>query len=223
MEHARSSAPRLLIERQPQLGGRLLLVGSHCDLMHYHATVPLAEAHLQCWMPGATWTETDMVTIETKRLILRQWTSSDIDAFTQYYADEDSARYVGGRKNPEQAWRHLALLIGHWHLKGFGYWAVEEKEHARFIGCVGLWQSPGWPELELGYWLIRAQQGKGYATEACLRCIDYAREFVRAPSLVSYIDPDNTPSIQLARRLGAKYEPAIMLAGYGSHSVYRHF
>ena len=68
-----------------------------------------------------------MESIETKRLRLRQWNADDFGDFARYYADEDNARYVGGQKDPERAWRHLALQIGHWTLKGFGYWAVDEK------------------------------------------------------------------------------------------------
>ena len=164
-----------------------------------------------------------MESIETERLRLRQWHAGDFEAFARYYADEDNARYVGGQKDAEGAWRHMALQIGHWMLKGFGYWAVDEKATGDFVGCVGLWQSPGWPELELGYWLLREHQGKGYAAEASLRCIAYARESLRAHSLVSYIDPRNDASVRLARRLGAVYEATIELASYGPHCVYRHF
>lgn len=164
-----------------------------------------------------------MASIETKRLRLRQWAESDFPNFARYYADEDNARYVGGQKDADQAWRHMALQIGHWTLKGFGYWAVEERDTCDFVGCAGLWKSPGWPELELGYWLVKEHQGKGYAVEACLRCIDYAREDLNARSLVSYIDPLNEPSIRLAKRLGAVFEATIELASYGPHCVFRHF
>jgi RimJ/RimL family protein N-acetyltransferase len=164
-----------------------------------------------------------MESIETQRLKLRQWTERDFGSFALFYADADNARYVGGKKTSEQAWRHMALQLGHWQLKGFGYWAVEEKNTRDFVGCVGLWQSPGWPEMELGYWLVKAQQGKGYAFEACERCKTYAREVLHARSLVSYIDPANTASIRLAQRLGATYEDTIELLSYGPHCVYRHF
>ncbi len=164
-----------------------------------------------------------METIETERLRLRQWNASDFDDVARYYADDDNARYVGGRKDPDQAWRHMALQIGHWQLNGFGYWALDKKGTGDFVGCAGLWRSPGWPELELGYWLLKEHQGKGYATEACLRCIEYAREVLRTSSLVSYIDPSNEPSIQLAIRLGAVREDTIELASHGPHCVYRHF
>ena len=164
-----------------------------------------------------------MDSLETARLRLRQWDEGDYEAFARYYADAESARFVGGRKDPDQAWRHMALQVGHWQLRGFGYWAIEEKSTRSFVGSAGLWQSPGWPKLELGYWLVRDQQGKGYAHEACLRCIEYARATLRARSLVSYIDPRNEPSIRLARRLGAVYDRTIELASHGPHAVYRHF
>lgn len=161
--------------------------------------------------------------IDTERLRLRQWRKEDFDFFSEYYADEENAKYVGGQKNIDDAWRHFALQIGHWQLKGFGYWAVEEKRSGKFAGCVGLWHSPGWPELELGYWLLSAYQGQGYAREAALSCKAYAREVLEAPSLVSYIHPSNAPSIKLAQSLGATYERTIQLLDHGPHCVYRHF
>ncbi len=164
-----------------------------------------------------------MEQIETPRLRMRQWQPRDYPAFARYYADETLARYVGGRKDAEQAWRHLALQVGHWALKGFGYWAVEDKASAQLAGCVGLWQSPGWPELELGYWIMQEHQGKGYAFEACQRAIHVARHALNSDSLVSYIDPANAPSIHLAERLGAVHDGTIELASFGPHCVYRHF
>lgn len=59
--------------------------------------------------------------------------------------------------------------------------------------------------------------------EAAKICIEYARDIVKASSLVSYIDPCNIPSIKLAERLGAKYEEIIELANHGPHCVYRYF
>ena len=164
-----------------------------------------------------------MEPIETERLILRQWNADDFADFARYYSDEVNARYVGGQKDADAAWRHMALQIGHWQLKGFGYWAVDEKATGDFVGCVGLWQSPGWPELELGYWLVPEHQGKGYAREGCLRCRDFARDVLRARSLVSYIDPSNARSIRLAESIGARREQTIELLKYGPHCVYRHF
>jgi RimJ/RimL family protein N-acetyltransferase len=133
--------------------------------------------------------------LKTERLLLRQWEQRDFEFYAEYYADEEAARYVGGHCDRDKAWRRMAMLIGHWALRGYGLWAVEEKETGSFVGCVGLWFSDGWPELELGYWLRREMQGKGYALEAARASRDYAFEVVGADTLVSYVHrTTNLPS-----------------------------
>jgi len=82
-----------------------------------------------------------MIKLETERLALRPWTEDDFDSLAIFYSDRLNAKYVGGLKNSDEAWRALATHIGHWQLKGFGYWAVDERISGEFVGCVGLWQS----------------------------------------------------------------------------------
>lgn len=163
-----------------------------------------------------------MEQLETDRLRLRHWLEKDFDAYASYYADEETARFVGGTHTRDKAWRRMASELGHWALRGFGYWAVEEKATGALVGCVGLWLPEGWPELELGYWLLPQMQGMGYAAEAGRRALDYAYAELGVDTLVSYIDPDNEPSIRLAERLGGRYEETIELLDFGPHRVYRY-
>ncbi len=160
--------------------------------------------------------------LRTERLLLRQWRMSDFEVYERYYSDIRTARYVGGVLSPDRAWRHMAAVIGHWELMGFGYWAVEELETGTFVGCVGLWKSHGWPELELGYWLTGATVGKGYATEAGQASLDYAYGVLGVDTLVSYIAPSNARSKRVAVRLGATLETEIDLLDCGRHCVYRY-
>lgn len=160
--------------------------------------------------------------IATGRLVLRQFRQDDFEVYAQYYADPHTARFVGGQMSREQAWRHMAAVVGHWSLKGFGQWAVEEKSSGEVIGCVGLWEPEGWPERELGYWLVESAQGNGYATEAALAAREHAYVALGATTLVSYIDPSNEPSKRVAERLGAWLEDTIALLDLGPHCVYRH-
>ena len=102
------------------------------------------------------------------------------------------------------------------------FWAVEEKISGDFIGAIGLWEPEGWPELEVGYWLVESVHGKGYATEAAIKARDHAYNHLGAKTLVSYIDPDNEPSKAVAIRMGAKLESSIELLDLGPHCVYRH-
>lgn len=122
----------------------------------------------------------------------------------------------------DKAWRHFAAVVGHWSLKGFGFWAVDEKATERFVGCVGLWEPQGWPELELGYWLTPDAQGNGYAVEAAQRARQVAFQDLNARSFVSYIDPENAPSIRVAETLGANREAAVDLLDLGKHLVFRY-
>lgn len=165
----------------------------------------------------------NFVELETPRLRLRHWREADFDTYADYYQDEANARFVGGVCSREDAWRRMAAVVGHWVLRGHGYWAVEDKETGNIVGSVGLWRPEGWQELELGYWLTANGQGKGYATEAGKACKDYAKDVLKSESLVSYIDPDNHASKLVAERLGARYEKTIELVTFGPHCVYRYW
>ena len=151
------------------------------------------------------------------------WAPEDYPAYAAFYAEPEATRFVGGRKDEEMAWRHLAMQIGHWQLQGYGYYAVEEKASSTFVGCVGIWKSVAWPETELGYWVVPSAQGKGLALEAAKAVLAEARTTAAITSLVSYIDPNNGPSIRLAQRLGAVEDGCIELASFGPHLVFRHF
>lgn len=164
-----------------------------------------------------------MIGLETERLIFRQWKNSDFEAFAEFYSDEQNARFVGGVKKPEDAWRLMAAYAGHYSLKGFSYLATVEKNSNRLVGTVGLWDSDPWPEHELGYWLLPAAQGTGMGVEAGIAVRDFARQELQLPSLVSYIDPANEPSKKLALKLGAQPDGIIELLDYGPHEVYRHW
>ena len=105
--------------------------------------------------------------LETERLILREFSPDDFEAFAAFMADEDVTRYLTGRPmSRADAWRSLASSIGHWHLRGYGTWAVERKEDKAFMGRVGMINPEGWPGLEIGWTLGKPHWGKGYATEA---------------------------------------------------------
>ena len=114
--------------------------------------------------------------IETERLILRGFRSSDINAYTKMCADPEVMKYIstGEILSKEESWRSLAFMIGHWELRKFGMWAVEEKESGQFIGRIGLFNPEGWPGIEVGWTLVKNAWGKGYATEAASCAVEWA-------------------------------------------------
>lgn len=143
--------------------------------------------------------------LETARLLLRVPQAGDFDAFADFMADEESARFLGGAQPRSVAWRSFAAIIGSWPLRGFSLFSVIEKASGRWIGRVGPWQPEGWPGTEVGWGIVRDAGGRGYATEAAVATIDWAFETLGWNEVVHTIQPDNTPSKAVARKLGSRY------------------
>jgi len=160
-------------------------------------------------------------TLETERLRLRPWCSDDLDVLSSFMADRDDTRYIAGPLTREDTWRRIAMFIGHWELRGFGNWAIEEKASGALAGYGGLWMPEGWPEPELMWGLLSAFRGRGYATEAAECARTHAYRKLGWPTIVSYIASANLPSRAVAERLGAKCEGPIELRG-GVADVWRH-
>ncbi|WP_372426224.1 GNAT family N-acetyltransferase [Salinarimonas chemoclinalis] len=151
--------------------------------------------------------------LETERLVLRGWREADFEPFAAFYADEESARHVGGLADRIDAWRRMASYAGHWQLRGYGFWALEEKASGEFVGYCGLWFPEGWPEPEVGWGLMPAFRGRGHVGEAALRARAYAYGTLGWTTLISSIDPDNHASARVAQRLGAWRDGTFDLRG----------
>jgi RimJ/RimL family protein N-acetyltransferase len=140
--------------------------------------------------------------LETERLVLRAWRAGDFDSLATFYADIETMRFLGGVMERADAWRSLAAAIGHWQLRGYGTWAVERPSDGALVGRVGMIHPHGWPGLEVGWTLGKPFWGQGYASEAAAAALRYAFLTQPVDRIISCIDPDNTPSQAVARRIG---------------------
>jgi RimJ/RimL family protein N-acetyltransferase len=145
-------------------------------------------------------------TLETDRLVLRAFRQDDFPAYAAIVGDPPVMRFIGdGRPlSPPDAWRNMAVILGHWQLRGYGLWAVEEKGTGELIGRIGCWNPEGWPGLEVGWLLRRASWGRGYATEGGRAALAFAFTALSAGRVISLIHPDNAPSVKVAGRLGER-------------------
>jgi RimJ/RimL family protein N-acetyltransferase len=159
--------------------------------------------------------------LETARLRLRPWREEDFDPFAVFCADEESRRYLGGVSDRSDAWRSMAVIAGHWTLRGYGIWVIEDKATGAFAGYSGLWNPEGWPGQEVTWSVCAAFRRRGYAVEAAQRARDFAYDELKWPTAVSVIHPGNTASQRVAARLGAAVEKRTELRG-SPVDVYRH-
>ena len=152
--------------------------------------------------------------LQTDRLILREWELSDFDAYAAMVADPAVMEFLSLTGTPMTrfaAWNSFAVFAGHWRLRGFGFFAVVERETNTFVGHVGPWRPEGWPDLEIGWTLRSEYWGRGYATEAARAAIAYAFDDLRCSRIISLIVPGNERSIAVARRLGERLDGEITL------------
>jgi RimJ/RimL family protein N-acetyltransferase len=161
--------------------------------------------------------------LRTSRLRLRGPSFADFEPVAAFLASERS-RFVGGPRLRRQAWNAFAALVGHWELKGYGMWCVDEGETGSLVGMVGLFDPEGWLAPEIGWWITDpAHEGKGYAREAALAARRYAYGIAGWPAAYSVIDPDNLRSIRLAESLGATVDRTVGADEDGGPAlIYRH-
>ena len=144
--------------------------------------------------------------LETERLVLREPRESDLEAIVAF-GESDRTDYIGGKHDRMGAWRILLAGIGHWALRGYGFWAVETRDGA-FVGRVGVIKNDGWPEPELAWHLFDGFEGRGYAHEAALAARDHAYRVWGMGPLISMIAFENIRSIALGLRLGGRIDPS---------------
>jgi RimJ/RimL family protein N-acetyltransferase len=146
----------------------------------------------------------DSLKIETSRLILRVPRIEDLDPWAAMMADEEAAKFIGGVAAPSVTWRGLMTMIGAWHATGFAMFSVIEKSTGRWVGRLGPWQPLGWPGTEVGWAIAREYWGRGYAPEGAEAATDWAFTHLGWTDVIHSIDPANTASQAVARKLGSR-------------------
>jgi RimJ/RimL family protein N-acetyltransferase len=159
-------------------------------------------------------------TLETDRLVMREFRADDFEPMAMFYADPVS-RFYGGPCGREEAWRKFAMYPGHWTLRGYGPWALELRSTGEYVGLCGLWYPDGWIEPEITWALIPEFHGHGYATEAAGRALRAAYDDFGWNTAISVIALDNAASVAVATRLGARFEAEVEYR-YGRAALYRH-
>ena len=148
-------------------------------------------------------------TIKTDRLILRSFNMADLDGYAKICTDSESMRFIGGALNYEQTLENMAIIQGHWLLRGYGIWAIQSIQTGDFVGRAGLLNLYGWPGIEVCWALSPDHRGKGYASEAAKAAIDWTFNKKVTDRLISLIHPLNVKSIAVAERVGEVFKEQI--------------
>ena len=146
--------------------------------------------------------------LHTDRLILRAPKLADFEHWADFYAT-DRSRFEDGPMTRRDGWNIWAANIALWPLKGYGSFSLDDRATGAYIGEVGIYEPEGYPEPELGWFVVPEAEGKGYAAEAARAVMRWARETFGWDRLINIIDPANTRSVALGLRLGGVIDPAL--------------
>lgn len=152
---------------------------------------------------------TEPPVIGTERLLMRTPRFEDVDRWVEIFADDEIGAGLRAERRPmtaHEAWMDLSILAGHWVLRGFGHWVLEELDGGVVVGRVGLYHPPDWPGMEVGWAIAREHRGRGYAVEAARAACDWAHRELGAERILSLILPENTRSARVAQNLGLAHE-----------------
>jgi ribosomal-protein-alanine N-acetyltransferase len=150
-------------------------------------------------------------TLRTERLRLVPFAARHFEAFAELHADPETVRHIGDGQPLDRvaAWLQLATLLGHWELRGYGVWAVEDAATGELVGRAGLLHPEGWPEAELNWMIAPSMRGRGYATEAARAALDFAFHELGFDRVISLVRPENAASGQVAAKLGGSLDETI--------------
>ncbi len=149
-----------------------------------------------------------MIVIETPRLNLRHFEPTDAPALEAVFCDPAVMRFGGPPRTSAWIRDIVAQTIDRDYPEfGFGRYAVIAKDTGQLIASCGLLHER-WPagEAEVAYRFVPSSWGNGYATEAATAVCNYAFDTVGLRSVFACIDPGNTGSINVAKKLGMTFD-----------------
>jgi RimJ/RimL family protein N-acetyltransferase len=150
-----------------------------------------------------------MVTLETERLILREFEENDRQAIQEYASDPEVVRYIGWGPNTEkdtQEFLQRAFDRQREQPRTEYELAVVLKAENRLIGGGGIYINPDHKEAELGYTLNRRFWGQGYATEAARAFVAFGFEELGLHRVYATCDPANTASARVMEKIDMQRE-----------------
>lgn len=156
------------------------------------------------------------IILETERLQLREFAHEDAPFIIELLNSRGWLQYIGDRnvRTPEQA---LAYLdngpIKSYATNGYGLWMVRLKKPSAPVGMCGILKRTELSNPDIGYALLPAFHGNGYADEIVSATLQHAKEFLSIPVLSAIVQPDNARSIHLLKKKGFVFDRLFSFSG----------
>ena len=142
---------------------------------------------------------------ETERLVLSGWRMDQLDDLMALHGNPNIARYLTAAGKPwteEQARTALASWIELFETRQLGKLRLRRKSDGEFVGRAGFGIHPPTGEAEIGYALLEAHHGQGYAKEAASALRDWYFRTKSEDHFIGMADTRNAPSLAVLLKIG---------------------
>lgn len=144
--------------------------------------------------------------MQTPRLILRPWRETDRPVFAAMNADPEVMHDYPAPLSRAESDAKLDRYQSNIDRAAFGRWVIERREDAAFLGYTGMMpifaDHPCAPGVEIGWRMIRAAWGFGYASEAAAAALRDGFDRLGLAEVIAYTGVGNLRSQAVMRRLG---------------------
>lgn len=152
--------------------------------------------------------------IETERLKLREFECSDSEFIFRLLNSPGWLKYIGKRNinSLDDAENYIENVLREGYRKsGFGFYLMELKTTGEKTGMCGLVKRPVLDDTDIGFALLEEFENKGYAYEASLGVLGFAKNKLKLNKIAAITVSYNQASIKLLEKLGMGYEKLIKL------------
>lgn len=152
--------------------------------------------------------ESNLMHRETKRLVIRNLQSSDINSLLDLWTDPDVMQFMGGPRDRDILQKTLQELVTKNQFSPIELWVVIDQTTQKVVGNCGLMYKTVdlENELEVVYLIHKKYWKKGLATEACLSILDYAFNELNEKKVIALIHTENPASEKVAKKIGMRLE-----------------
>jgi ribosomal-protein-alanine N-acetyltransferase len=152
-------------------------------------------------------TITGNIVFETERLLIRPYTTDDLQFFYSLNGDAEVMRYIRPAQNLDQTKLFLKKIIDDYAERpGLGRWAMFSKAGMDYAGSFAIIPIDNSKQLQLGYALLKQYWGKGFASESVKGGLKVAFEQLKLKEIAGITYPENIPSQKVLLKNGFEFD-----------------
>lgn len=152
---------------------------------------------------------------QTDRLTIRKFSLNDTVFIQQLLNSEGWLKYIGDRQiDSEEAARNYLqrVALDNYEKNRWGIFLIERMDDQVPVGLLSLLKRDYLPLHDIGFALLPAYSGRGYAYEAASKLMTYAKNDLGIPAVCAITLEHNLRSIALLKKLGLSFVKRLQIA-----------